>query len=255
MRDKLNKLSLLLPEGCVASVPWLRTQGYSTQLVQRYHKSGRLVQLGRSAYHRLGRLPQWQDVVISLNKCWNMVIHVGAVAALELHGLGHYVRLGDNPRVYVFIHGPKAMPQWVRTLSTGAVLVHAKTTLFSPPDDMKGLADVEWPRSPWPLRVATPERAILEMLDLVPGQESFEHALLVAGGLLTLRPDVLMSLLHSCSSVKVKRLFLYLADRLALPCFQHLDASQIDLGKGTRQIVKNGKYDSKYRITVPGKLP
>jgi len=254
MREKLNKLALLLPEGCIASIPWLKTRGYSAQLIERYKKSGRLVQLGRSAYRRLGRLPEWQDVVSSLDQCWNLPVHAGAVTALELQGLGHYVRLGKNTRIYIYIQGSKMLPQWVHTIETGASFVTAKTSLFKPPHDREGLVELECPKSPWSMRVSAPERAILEMLDLVPGDESFEHASLITEGLLSLRPDVLMTLLGACTRIKVKRLFLFLAEHFNLPCFSHLDVNRIDLGKGTRQIVKNGRYDAKYRITIPKSL-
>jgi hypothetical protein len=30
-----------------------------------------------------------------------------------------------------------------------------------------------------------------------------------------------------------------------------VDLSKVDLGKGKRMIVPNGRYDAKYRITVP----
>jgi hypothetical protein len=30
-----------------------------------------------------------------------------------------------------------------------------------------------------------------------------------------------------------------------------LDRSKVDLGKGNRMIVSDGRYDSKYKITVP----
>jgi hypothetical protein len=50
--------------------------------------------------------------------------------------------------------------------------------------------------------------------------------------------------------VKVKRLFLWYADRHGHAWFKHLDQSSIDLGKGKRQLVSQGHFDSRYQITL-----
>jgi hypothetical protein len=58
-------------------------------------------------------------------------------------------------------------------------------------------------------------------------------------------------LLEACRSVKVKRLFLYMAENQELPWLTKVDLSKVDLGKGKRMVVPKGRYDSKYQITVP----
>jgi hypothetical protein len=58
-------------------------------------------------------------------------------------------------------------------------------------------------------------------------------------------------LLAACKSLKVKRLFLFLGSRYQYPWFEQLDRSAIDLGKGKRLIVRGGRYDREFRITVP----
>jgi hypothetical protein len=68
--------------------------------------------------------------------------------------------------------------------------------------------------------------------------------------LTTLRPDVVQRLLEKCRSIKAKRVFLYLADKLDLPFFQKLDLDKISLGSGKRMIVKGGELNKKYQITV-----
>ena len=69
-------------------------------------------------------------------------------------------------------------------------------------------------------------------------------------GLTTLRPRVVQSLLENCVSVKVKRLFMLLAENC-----KHLgrkvDLAKVDFGKGKRTLVKGGRFDPKYKITVP----
>jgi len=73
-------------------------------------------------------------------------------------------------------------------------------------------------------------------------------------GLTTLSPTRLNALLVDCRSVKVKRLFLFFADRHSHAWVRHLDRKRIELGTGKRMLVKGGRFDPKYQITVPGDL-
>lgn len=69
--------------------------------------------------------------------------------------------------------------------------------------------------------------------------------------LLTLRPALVQKLLEACRSVKVKRLFMYMAERGSLSWVEQLDLTKVDLGRGDRTVVEGGRLDPKYRITVP----
>jgi hypothetical protein len=44
---------------------------------------------------------------------------------------------------------------------------------------------------------------------------------------------------------------LFLGSRYQYPWFEKLDRSAIDVGKGKRLIVRGGRYDREFRITVP----
>ncbi len=56
------------------------------------------------------------------------------------------------------------------------------------------------------------------------------------------------------TNVKVKRLFFFFADRHQHAWLKRLDKKAIDLGSGNRVLVKSGRLDKRYRITVPGDL-
>ena len=99
--------------------------------------------------------------------------------------------------------------------------------------------------------ISTPELATMEMLYLVPNEQSFDEALKIMEGLTTLRPQLVQQLLEECNSVKVKRLFLYMAEKNDHQWFQELNIEKINLGSGKRVIVKDGVFDKKYLITVP----
>jgi hypothetical protein len=64
----------------------------------------------------------------------------------------------------------------------------------------------------------------------------------------------LQKLLAECHSVKVKRLFFYFADRHSHAWLKRLDREAVDLGEGKRMLVRGGRLDKTYQITVPGDL-
>ena len=101
---------------------------------------------------------------------------------------------------------------------------------------------------------SAPERAILECLLLAPERMDLVETYGLLENLRMLRPQVMQSLLEGCSSVKVKRLFMFLAERAGLPVVAKLARGRIDLGKGARSIVPKGAYVAKYEIVVPRAL-
>ena len=91
----------------------------------------------------------------------------------------------------------------------------------------------------------------MEILHLVPGKVGFDEAFLIMENLATLRPEMVQRLLVMCRSIKVKRLFMFMAEKHGHSWVSELDVSKLDLGKGKRMIVPRGCLDKKYRITVP----
>ena len=103
----------------------------------------------------------------------------------------------------------------------------------------------------WPVKMSSPERAVLEALDELRDEVDFESLDKVFEGLTSLRPKQLSALLKACRSVKVKRLFFVFADRHQHAWQKYVDMKEIDLGSGPRALVEGGKYHSKYQIYVP----
>jgi len=92
----------------------------------------------------------------------------------------------------------------------------------------------------------------MEVLSLVDTTDaSFTHAAELFAGLTSLRPGVINTLLTACASIKVKRLFLFLADLHDYPWFSKVEWRQLDLGSGKRVITKGGALDKQFMITVP----
>lgn len=103
------------------------------------------------------------------------------------------------------------------------------------------------------LLVSTPEQAFLECLLLAPQQYSYMDLFYMMEQLTTLRPEMLQRLLETTKSLKVKRMFLYMAEKrdtiglMLSICQNRIGNLQIAVGK-------NGVYISKYKITVPKEL-
>ncbi|WP_262423155.1 type IV toxin-antitoxin system AbiEi family antitoxin domain-containing protein [Brevundimonas denitrificans] len=103
----------------------------------------------------------------------------------------------------------------------------------------------------WPLTASSPERAILEALDELPGRESFHTLDMLFEGLDGLRPGRVSELLDQCRSVKAKRLFFLFAERHDHAWLKHVDRDAVDLGSGPRAIVEGGKLHSGLQLVVP----
>lgn len=253
--EKINQLQRLLPEGLVVDTTWLEKHGYRRQWREKYVAHGRLESVVRGVYQRptgnVERTIAWQRVVISLQRLLDRSVHVGGRSALELQGLAHYLRFSGKPEIHLYAYG--SLPGWVERIPTDAQFVeHKADKLFDA--DAPGRTRIAWGHWGWELDVSTPERALCELLDLLPSQETFHQADVLMESARTLSPKRIQAVLEACRSVKVKRLFLWFAERHAHPWFGRLDLKRIDLGRGKRQIVVGGKLNSKYQITVPETL-
>ena len=283
-RTKLNILQRLVPEGLLADAAWFTRKGYPSSLRSRYLASGWLKPVTRGVFrrplHKSGleneEVPlRWQHVVISLQMILERPIVVGGRTALELRGFSHYTS-SSGPRE-VHLYGDEPAPGWLKKLpiETPFVFHNARKLFCAEPiaDGLKTLKAVLASGEPsfrtpihgsltwtdigdwdWPLVLSTPERAVLELLDELPEKETFHQADMLLEGCTSLSPKRLNRLLRECRSVKVKRLFLWFADRHRHAWLKQLDREGIDLGSGKRMLVRGGRFDPKYQITVPENL-
>jgi hypothetical protein len=82
-------------------------------------------------------------------------------------------------------------------------------SFFLPPKT--GLRTIE--HSAFSLQISNPIRALLECLYLIPKKQEFVECYEIMEGLNNLRPKQVQELLEQCTSIKVKRLFLYMAEK------------------------------------------
>lgn len=274
IKEKLNYLQHSLPDGLVVDAAWLEDHGYSGALRNKYVAHGWLDRVDRGVYRRpppqlrsegAEKGVSWESVVISLQTLLDAKFVVGGRTALELQGFAHY--LSSSPQREVHLYGTDKRPTWILKLKLESKFVlHNAKRLF--PNEVVMNVDKEgndtllrssylrqrWGKWDWPLVVSSSERAILELLDELPERETFHQADVLFEGLRNLSPRKLQPLLEACQSVKVKRLFLWFAERHRPPWLNAFDRSAINLGKGKRMLIKGGKLDPKFNITVPESL-
>lgn len=271
--SKLNQLSRQLPEGLLVDAAWMERNGYSRSLRSHYVSAGWLDQPAHRVYRRGQGALSWEFVVISLQTLLKIPLIVGGRTALQVQGVSHY--LSQHVRD-VHLYGAAPLPTWVGKLPLDVTFHHHNSErLFAndpitrgltsveldpnsnqgwSPDSLHGYRQITWGGWDWPLTLSTLERAYLELLDELPNRESFHQADKLMEGLTNLSPRRLTKLLTDCRSVKVKRLFFFFADRHAHGWRRQLDPQHFDLGSGKRVLVKGGKLDTRYQITVPEDL-
>lgn len=243
---KINQLLQVWPRGTVALHAFLAKKGVSRKLAEQYRKGGWIDPVGRGAFVRRGDKVGWQGAVYAIQQYQQKSLQPGGRTALELNGLAHYLRMGVRPRVDLYGPPGERLPRWFVQHDWGVELRYFGTSLFLESPDVGAKIFGEFT-----LAISSPERAILEVLEGVPRDVSFEEARELMAGLPMLRPGLMQSLLEQCTSVKVKRLCLFLADATHMPWRNEIKEAQIDLGKGKRQVVRGGRLDARYQITVP----
>lgn len=252
-KEKLNRLQLLLPEGAIVPSKWLQNKDYSRQLLHKYVKNGWLKSVGTGAYSRQTTEVTWQGLIASLQHVNSETLHAGDETALNLQGYAHYLRLKGEKQVFVFADSD--IPAWARNVFPNDYLKFIHKKPFIDTKSGLGLTKIPSPIKNWPLTISIPERAIMEvMLRVIQNDISFTFAAELMESLTTLRPKMVNKLLLNCKHIGVKRLFMFLAEYYNHPWIKQIKNKSLNFGEGKRMIVKGGKLDKKYLITVPEKF-
>ena len=246
-RNKLKTLMTNWPQGNVVTSPWLRQLGISRQLVQSYIRAGWIKPLGYGAYQRTNVKVKWYEALAGLQQQRNLPVHIGGPTAIAILGASHYLR-SDKENVFLFSSPGTKLPNWFYQHSWKQSIEHIKTS-FLPP---KFTFTHDYQNTK--VTLSCMERAIMECLYISPKKFEILECYQILEGLRLLRPVTVQKVLMNCRSIKVKRLFLYMADKANLPVFKKLKLKTIHLGNGDRSIVKNGTYNSKYKISLPKEL-
>jgi len=240
----------LVPYGLLVTRKWILSQGIERHTLDNWIKSKQLISVTQGVYTRPDTKLTWTGIVNSLQKCMGYDLSVGGITALNLLGHGHYAELGNVTTVHLY--GNTTPPKWINQLLDNVQFIRHKT-IFEQPTALRCAPDLET------LTISTAERAWFEILMDVPKNISFEHADQLMQGLVNLSPNRLNQLLEACQNIKVRRLFLWFGEHHKHAWFKKINTENftIDngrLGSGKRMLVKGGKLDPKYLITVPTEM-
>jgi len=230
---------LSLGDNQVVTAFCLRKKGYSYENLKGYIRNGYLHALGRGAYCKAGTHPTMEAAISAMAEQEGLPVHLGGRSALAKWGHFHFVPFAKMPAI-VFLTQRRRLPAWFLHFYSGSYCI-CKTNFISSSlgiDILDGCP------------IATPERAILEFLYGVPQKQSVAEAYQILETMLTLRPNLLSSLLADCSSIKVKRLFFLLANDLNPPWWSKVKKDGIDLGTGCRVIDRDGSYCAEFNLVV-----
>ena len=246
--SKINTLLSSQPLGSVLCSSWLVDQGYSLDLQKRYKKSQWFDSIGTGALIRHADDVDYLGGIYALQTQLGLFVHPAAKTALSLLGKTHYLALSTK-KAQLFGGSTESLPLWFKKRDWN-LNIECKLTSFLPPE--LGLVEIE--HKNFKVKISSPARAVMECLYLAPKSQPLLEVFELMEGLNNLRPAAVQQLLEACTSVKIKRLFLYLADKAGHEWLSYIKLDRVGLGSGKRAIVSDGVYVSKYQITVPREL-
>jgi hypothetical protein len=246
---KINKLMQSFPQGQVLLSQWLVTQGYSFELQQRYRKSGWLKSIGKNAMLKSQDQLVLAGALSALQNMENRNVHIGGRSALELQGFAHYLQI-NSYETTLFESSKSKLPLWFTNNDWNTKIKIFRLSLF----DSETLGMVDFKDGELKIKISNPDRALMECLALCPAQFPLPESFELMESLTGLRPAKVQELLENCKSVKVKRLFLYFAEKAGHSWFKYLDTRRISLGSGNRSLTENGVLVSKYKLVLPKEL-
>jgi len=248
-QSKINRLIQSIPKGLVLLSPWLVSEGYPYELQQRYRNGGWLKSIGRGAMLKSGDSLALSGAITALQIQENRNIHIGGRSALELLGLAHYLQI-HSAEITLFGDNKSSLPLWFTNNQWDRKTKIYSVSLFK--DSETGLTNYQ--DGELTMKISNAVGAMMECLSLCPNHFPLTEAYELMEGLATLRPDQTQALLEQCKSVKVKRLFLYFAEKVGHKWFKYINTNAIDMGSGIRSLYREGAFVSKYQLILPKEL-
>ena len=249
MATKIQQILEANPNMTVSFGSGLSRHGLDEKNQYSYIKSGWLHRLSKGVYKIRGTNPTLFQTLAAYNTQLGKQCVIGAYTALELRGYSHYLSMG-KPKAFLYTNSSNRIPLWMLKTEWDMTIKSVVTSFLG--DDMTGVEPMAVGTDT--LLVSTPERAILECLNLSDASSNLLDIYYIMESLTTLRPKLLQTLLERCTSQKVKRLFLYMAEKAAHPWYKALQTDKIDLGDYRMMIAPKGKYIKKYNMTIPTEL-
>ena len=252
MTTKLISAFKQWPHGTVAPSRWFQKIGIHRDLLFSYKRTGWIRSLGQGAYARSDDSDlDWTGAVYALQQHYGYNLYPGARSALELRGLAHYVRFGFDT---VFLLSPNThknfLPLWFKSFENDTLKFHyLQVKIFT--EGISDLVDYTPPNSKFVIKISSVEQALLEMLSLVNRTMGLDESFKIFENAGSIDPVKMSYLLRNCTSIKAKRLFMVMAERINHSWVNELDLDNVNFGSGYRSMTTGGILDQTYSITVP----
>lgn len=241
---KIKQILSRIPAKTVVTAKQLAAMGVNHVLVSDYEKLGWFKRIANGAYTRMQEDANLDGALFALQHGDMPTIHVGGSTALnDYYGKLHFVKVGVKKQLFTSLS--KRVPAWfTKVYGSGVGVTY---TDFLP----SGLGLQERKNDNFMVLVSSMERALFEMLYLVPTKVSVAEAYAIMETVQSVRVHLVQEMLEKCRSVKVKRLFLCFAENAYMQWFSALDLSRVDLGSGVRKIGKKGILYPRYNLVIP----
>lgn len=248
---KINELISALPKDSIITTSALTRSGISNELINRYVKSGWIERIGKGAYKFFGAEPDIFSAVKAMQEQLSKSIRIGGITAFAQYSHFYDKEKKYCESVYLFGRRRERLPEWFlcynwkeRHIYNLLGFLDIEINLFLDEIDHRGMT----------VKISSPELAMFEMTMLINSEQSFYEVYEATERIKVLSPKKIQKLLESSGSVKVNRLVLFILEENQNKIFKELDLSEVRLGSGKRSIIKDGLYNSKYKITVPTEL-
>ncbi len=222
----------------------LKRMGISPFLARKYKENKWLESIGVGAYKFPGTQLTIEGLLHSIQKDLSLPIYAGAKTALEMAGIRHYYR--EKEKVYLFSDRKSNLPLWIKNYPWDRDMIPIKTSKWNKKEYMYNPGTKEFD-----FFIASKELAILQQIELINRGERFEETAQLFELLDSLDPERLNELLTE-ASIKVKRIFLFLADHYNHPWRKNIQPDVIDSGRSIITIEKRGKYLKNFHLVIPG---
>jgi hypothetical protein len=244
---KLKETLTTWPRNALFTTDDLKARGVSPSLLQEWRKSGWIVSLGRGVMYRQGDTPTWVNALELLNRL-SPTVHIGGRTSFELAKVSQYVR-GPRGQKFLYVQDHQRLPPWFLSFVEKENLNIQTRGLFT--TNLSGISLTEYLADGVAVVGSTLERASIELSAGVDDELSYNEAKELVQALVSPRLNLLAQLLQNCESVRAKRVFLHLAEACNHKWYADLDLTCVDLGRGPREVVKKGRFDARFQITVP----
>lgn len=156
-----------IPEGVIVDRAWLRGNGINRSMIDYCLRKQKLVSVVRGVYRRPGVIGpfasatplKWQSVVYSL-AVMDCIRHVAGRTALQQHGILPWPE-SSTPEIILARVMP--LPSWLKRLDR---IANFRSWRGRPIDDLlkDAVTTFSFGTWDWPVPIATPELALLELL-------------------------------------------------------------------------------------------